>query len=74
MRKLWLIGLAMLSAAIAAFIATRRFRAAPDEGIVSEEPLETMTRDELYELARARNIPGRSSMKKAELLAALNRP
>ena len=74
MRKLSLIGLAMLGAAIAAFIATRRLRAAPDEGIVSEKPLETMTRDELYELARARDIPGRSRMKKAELIAALDRP
>jgi hypothetical protein len=74
MRKLPLIGLAIFGAVVAAFIATRRLRAAPDEGIASERPLETMTRDELYELARARNIPGRSRMKKAELVAALDRP
>jgi hypothetical protein len=31
-----------------------------------------MTRDELYELARERDIPGRSKMTKAELRAALS--
>lgn len=30
------------------------------------------TRDELYEMARQRDIPGRSSMTKAELIDALN--
>jgi hypothetical protein len=40
---------------------------------VSERPLDTMTRDELYELARELDIPGRSKMKKTELRAALSR-
>ena len=74
MRKLSLLSLAVLGAVIAAVIALRRRRAdAPDEGIVSERPLDTMTRDELYELARELDIPGRSKMKKTELRAALSR-
>jgi hypothetical protein len=32
-----------------------------------------MTRDELYDLARQLDIPGRSRMKKTELRAALSR-
>ncbi len=73
MRKLLLIGLAVLGAVIAGLIAMRRLRAAPDEGIISEKPLDTMTRDELYELAREFDIPGRSKMKKTELRVALSR-
>jgi len=34
-------------------------------------PYEERTRDELYELAAEREIEGRSSMRKAELIAAL---
>lgn len=36
-----------------------------------EEDLESMTRDELYELAQQRDVPGRSGMSKSELVAAL---
>jgi hypothetical protein len=49
----------------------RRARAAAHEGVVAERALDTMTRDELYELAREQDIPGRSKMKKSELVAAL---
>ncbi len=38
---------------------------------MSERSLDTLTRDELYELARERDIPGRSRMKKDELRDAL---
>jgi hypothetical protein len=34
-------------------------------------PLEDRTRDELYNLAKDRNIKGRGAMSKAELIAAL---
>ncbi len=73
MRKLPLIGLAVLAAVIAALVAMRRLRTAPDQGIAPDNPLDTMTRDELYELARERDIPGRSKMNKTELRAALSR-
>lgn len=36
-----------------------------------EEDLESMTRDELYELAQQRDVPGRSGMSKSELVEAL---
>jgi hypothetical protein len=76
MRKFSLISLAVLGAVIAAVTILLRARAERVEGverIVSERPLDTMTRDELYELAREHDIPGRSKMKKSELLAALSR-
>ena len=77
MRKALLIALAVVGWIAAAVIVVRRFRSEaaerPTEGIVSERPLETMTRDELYELARELDIPGRSKMKKTELRAALSR-
>jgi hypothetical protein len=78
MRRAFLIGLAALAAIAAGLVALRRRRPEPVERpeaverVVSERPLETMTRDELYELARERDIPGRSKMKKDELVAALN--
>ena len=70
--------LIVLGAFVAAFatgvaILVRARRAPTPERVVSERPLETMTRDELYELARERDIPGRSRMKKTELRAALSR-
>ena len=82
MRRAFLVGLAAIAAAL---IAARRRRhepvalaepverTAPVERVVSERPLDTMTRDELYELARELDIPGRSRMKKTELRAALSR-
>jgi DNA end-binding protein Ku len=38
---------------------------------VGRQPLEELTKDELYDLAREADIPGRSSMTKDELVAAL---
>lgn len=73
MRKLSLISLAVLGAVIAAVAILLRARAERGERVVSERPLDTMTRDELYELARELDIPGRSRMKKTELRAALSR-
>ena len=75
MRRPLLIALAAFVAAFATGVAilVRARRASTPERVVSERPLETMTRDELYELARERDIPGRSRMKKAELRAALSR-
>lgn len=77
MKRALLIGLAAL-AAIAAVVVSLRRRpetledTAAGERVVSERPLDSMTRDELYELARERDIPGRSKMNKGELLSALN--
>ncbi len=82
MRRSLLIALAgfaaVLAAAVAILLRARGERTEEavsegtvSEGIVSERPLETMTRDELYELARERDVPGRSRMNKAELQAAL---
>lgn len=77
MRKALLIALAAVGFVAAAVMIVLQRRgptqAPPVEGIVSERPLDTMTRDELYELARERGIPGRSRMKKDELRAALSR-
>jgi len=51
-----------------------RLRAEPgQEEAVAQRPLDSMTRDELYELAREQDIPGRSRMKKTELRTALSR-
>jgi hypothetical protein len=51
-----------------------RLRAEPgQEEVVPQRPLDSMTRDELYELAREQGIPGRSRMRKTELRAALSR-
>jgi Rho termination factor-like protein len=73
MRRL-LISLAAVVAFVAAAVAIVRSRgASPGQGIVSERPLDAMTRDELYELAREHDITGRSRMKKTELRAALSR-
>ena len=76
MRKFSLISLAVLGAVIAAvaiLLRARAERVEEVERVVSERPLDTMTRDELYELARELDIPGRSKMKKTELRAALSR-
>jgi hypothetical protein len=72
MRRPALIALALFVAALGVAVAIlRRARTAAREGVVAERPLDTMTRDELYELAREQDIPGRSKMKKDELRAAL---
>jgi hypothetical protein len=70
MRKALLIAVAALAAALAAGVMIL-LRARSSQGVISAQPLETMTRDELYELARSRDIPGRSRMKKDELRSAL---
>jgi hypothetical protein len=73
MRKLSVIGLAVLAAVAGFLLAVRQLKAARRERVVSETPLDTLTRDELYDLAREQDIPGRSKMKKNELRAALER-
>jgi len=71
--KRLLIGITVLAALFVCAVAVLRRNAEPGEGVLSASPLENMTRDELYELAREHDIPGRSQMKKAELRAALSR-
>jgi len=71
-RKLLLALLAVAAAFAAAVLILRRGRRTAPERVVSERPLDTLTRDELYDLAREHDIPGRSKMKKAELLEALS--
>jgi hypothetical protein len=74
MRKGLLIALATLFAGLAmGVLILLRARASHHEQVVSERPLDDMTRDELYELARELDIPGRSRMKKTELRAAVSR-
>jgi len=41
------------------------------EEVPQKQPLEELTVEELYRLARRYDIPGRSSMRKAELIEAL---
>ena len=65
--------LGAVTAAVAILLRARAERSEPAERVVSERPLDTMTRDELYELAQELDIPGRSKMKKDELRAALSR-
>ena len=74
MRKGLVIALAALALALAAGVTILlRARASRPEGVVAERPLDTLTRDELYDLARELDIPGRSRMKKTELRAAVSR-
>ncbi|HYH59677.1 MAG TPA: Rho termination factor N-terminal domain-containing protein [Thermoleophilaceae bacterium] len=73
--RLW-IALGMIAAVVAVIAARRRGQRAPDEpgapeGVVSARPLDELTRDELYEEARRLDVPGRSTMKKAELRHAV---
>ena len=73
MKRLVLLALAaaaVFAAAVSIVVRSRR-EAGQAERVVSSRPLETMTRDELYELARERDIPGRSRMRKDELRNAL---
>ena len=75
MRRPVLIALAVLGALVTALVAVWRLRADHEIApLAPDQPLDSMTRDELYELARERDIPGRSRMKKAELRDALRRP
>ena len=78
MRKVVVLVFAVCAAFAAAVAILRRGRPQPveerpKEGVVSERSLDTLTRDELYELARERDIAGRSRMKKDELRDALRR-
>jgi hypothetical protein len=78
MRKAIVLALAVCAAFAAAVAILRRGRPQPAEerpveGVVSERSRDALTRDELYELARERDIPGRSRMKKDELRDALRR-
>jgi hypothetical protein len=74
MRRPVLIALAAFAAVMAAAVAIlRRAHGERIEQVVSERPLDTLTRDELYELGRELDIPGRSKMKKTELRAVLSR-
>ena len=72
MRKGLLIALGALAAALVAGVAILlRARSSRHEGVVSERALDTLTRDELYEIAKELDIPGRSKMKKPDLLDAV---
>ena len=51
----------------------RQFSAQPDDVAAKTKPhRDHRTRAELYDLARKRNVPGRSSMTKADLVRALD--
>ena len=75
MRRL-LVGTA-IGGAVAALVAWRRAGIAAVRGLVARvQPrrgadLGELTKEELYERAQAADIPGRSSMSKEELIAAL---
>jgi hypothetical protein len=76
MKKALLVAAAVAGALFVAIMTLRRRQAvapAPTDGIAVEPSFDGMTRDELYELARERDIPGRSRMKKDELRDALRR-
>jgi len=73
MRKPLLIALGFAAVMAVAVAILRRARAERGERVVSARPLDTLTRDELYELARQLDISGRSQMKKAELRDAVSR-
>jgi hypothetical protein len=78
MKRLVLFALAVATVFVAAVTVVVRSRreaseASEEERVVSERPLDTMTRDELYEVARELDIPGRSKMKKPELKDAISR-
>jgi hypothetical protein len=63
----------MLALLAAIAVLRRSGPSAPREAVAPRQSLDSMTRDELYELARQLDIPGRSRMKKSELRAALSR-
>jgi hypothetical protein len=63
----------LVLALLAAVAVLRRSDPSPGEAVAPARSLDSMTRDELYDLARQLDIPGRSRMKKTELRAALSR-
>jgi DNA end-binding protein Ku len=63
----------LMLALLAAVAVLRRSDPSPGEAVAPARSLDSMTRDELYDLARQLDIPGRSRMKKTELRAALSR-
>jgi len=75
MKRAFLIGLAAFAAVAATLLLVLRRSEppGPSEAVAPVRSLESMTRDELYELARQLDIPGRSRMKKPDLRAALSR-
>jgi len=74
MKRALVIVLAAFAAIAAGLLVLRRSGSSgPGEAVAPARSLDSMTRDELYELARQLDIPSRSRMKKAELRAALNR-
>jgi hypothetical protein len=62
------VGTAIAAAALRQLVR-RPAAEAPDRA----PDLDALTKDELYERAQAEDIPGRSRMSKAELVAALRR-
>ena len=87
MSKRPLIGVALLGLVAAAIAIVLRRReappqaepvaapepAAPAEPAAPEQQFDQMTREELYKLAKERDIPGRSKMTKKQLVAALRK-
>jgi DNA end-binding protein Ku len=63
----------LMLALLAAVAVLRRSDPSQGEAVAPARSLDSMTRDELYDLARQLDIPGRSRMKKTELRAALSR-
>jgi hypothetical protein len=63
----------LMLALLGAVAVLRRSDPSPGEAVAPARSLDSMTRDELYDLARQLDIPGRSRMKKTELRAALSR-
>jgi len=69
-------GAVAVTGAALAIVKRRRARPRPRIELLSVNgpattPIEELTRDELYEMARLRDIRGRSSMSKSELREAL---
>jgi hypothetical protein len=65
------LSLAGALALVAVALRLRETSGAPVLAIVGGEELESLTKAELYNRARAAEIPGRSAMTKAQLVRAL---
>ena len=65
--------LTALAVAVAIALLRRGQPEIPTATVSPDSSLDGLTRDELYQLAQERNIPGRSKMKKDELRDALRR-